>query len=309
MALKIASFTLWFSYEPSTFRLVISYTPCAIGKDGRTQPLDVYAAKFAKTRDEIPESLTRKLGRLGEYVQAMLEPPEIEVEGVPIRGNPILVSYVVSVGWELVGLGGAPVTATFDMPGVRARSVDLRFAEQPDGMRRLVENILPTCGQLSWEHLRERLGPATLTTGTQKRKVFITYRRGGQDRQQFVEALAHRLGRESFVPWYDEWEIRAGDSIPRELAAGLDKVYGILVVLTSDYPGERWARAELESAITQRAEQGIRVIPVLYEACDRPELLRALRYVDCTDHREEQFERQFRDLIDALNEIELNPYR
>jgi len=41
----------------------------------------------------------------------------------------------------------------------------------------------------------------------------------------------------------------------------------------------------------------------------RPELLRTLRYVDCTSHAETQIERQFRDLIDALNEIELNPYR
>jgi len=82
------------------------------------------------------------------------------------------------------------------------------------------------------------------------------------------------------------------------------------VVLTPDYPGERWAREELESAITKRTEQGIRVIPVIYEPCEqRPELLRSLHYVDCTNHDEAQIERQFRDLIDALNEIELNPYR
>ena len=74
-------------------------------------------------------------------------------------------------------------------------------------------------------------------------------------------------------------------------------------------PGDRWAREEFESAITKRIEQGIRIIPVLYEPCERPELVRALRYVDCADHREAEFERQFLDIIDTLNEIEMNPYR
>ncbi len=137
----------------------------------------------------------------------------------------------------------------------------------------------------------------------------ITYRKGDHQRQAFVEAIAHRLGHEGFLPWYDEWEIKAGDSIARELAAGLENVYGIVVVLTPDYPGERWAREELETIITKRIEENIRIIPVIYEVCDRPELLRPLRYVDCTDHREDQIERQFSNLIDALNEIELNPYR
>jgi hypothetical protein len=31
--------------------------------------------------------------------------------------------------------------------------------------------------------------------------------------------------------------------------------------------------------------------------------------MDCTDHEEDQIERQFRKIIDALNEIEMNPYR
>lgn len=82
-----------------------------------------------------------------------------------------------------------------------------------------------------------------------------------------------------------------------------------MVVITADYPGERWAREELGAAITKRIEEGIRVIPVLYELCGLPELLRGLRYVNCTNHTGDQIEKQFGDLIDALNEIELNPYR
>jgi hypothetical protein len=173
---------------------------------------------------------------------------------------------------------------------------------------RLIESLIPTCEQLAWEDLRKRLGHPE-PGADHRKKVLISYRKGSIERQRFVEAIAHRLGREHFVPWYDEWEIKAGDSIARGIATGLENVYAMILVLTPDYPGERWAREEFESAITKRTEHGIRVIPVIYEPCQRPELLRTLRYVDCTSHEEAQIERQFLNLIDALNEIELNPYR
>jgi TIR domain len=80
-------------------------------------------------------------------------------------------------------------------------------------------------------------------------------------------------------------------------------------VLTILVGAGRWAREEMEPAITKRTEENIRIIPVLDEECERPELLRTLRYVDCRDHRESNFERQFSDMIDALNEVEVNPYR
>jgi hypothetical protein len=65
----------------------------------------------------------------------------------------------------------------------------------------------------------------------------------------------------------------------------------------------------MENAIVKRVEEKVRIIPVMYEKCERPELLKALRYVDCTEHSPGAFESQFSQVIDALNEIELNPYR
>jgi hypothetical protein len=184
-----------------------------------------------------------------------------------------------------------------------------RVVEQTDAIRRLVDNIYPLCEQLAWAHLRERLGQPAGPRTNPKRKVLLSYRKGNADRQRFVETVAHRLGREGFVPWFDEWEIKAGDSIAGEIASGFRDVYAIIMVLSADYPDGPWARVEMETAITKRVEENLRIIPVLYEDCERPELLRRLRYVDCRDHSEENFERQFSDVIDALNEVDLNPYR
>jgi len=218
-----------------------------------------------------------------------------------LKGNPVLIYYQVQ--------SGPRVTANYYASADTRNPTEARIEDQlSTAAKRLIDNLLPMVEQVAWTDLRRRLGgPAQPRTN--KKKVLISYRKSNDERRRFAEAIAHRLCREGFLPWYDEWEIKAGDSIPRELAGGLDNVYAIVLVLSPDYPGERWAREEFESAITKRIEQGIRVIPIIYEECERPELIRSLRYVDCTNHREEQIERQFLNLIDALNEIELNPYR
>jgi TIR domain len=189
-----------------------------------------------------------------------------------------------------------------------SKSFRLMGDEISEATQRVMANIWPMCEQLAWDHLRGRLGAKTVMPADSRKTVLISYRKGDVERQEFVEALAHRLGQEGFRPWYDEWEIKAGDSLPREIGSGLADAYAVIVVLTSDYPGGRWAREEFEAAITKRIEQGTRVIPVLHEPCDRPSLLSSLSYIDCTDHRAQPFEKQFLKLIDALNEIELNPY-
>jgi len=167
---------------------------------------------------------------------------------------------------------------------------------------------MATLDQLAWNDFRKRMGVEPVVTSG-KKKVLVSYRKTTPERIGFAESIAHRLGRDGFVPWFDDWEIRPGDSLPREIGDGFRDVYAVIMVLTADYPEGRWAREELETAITKRVEQNIRVIPVKYEPCSPPELLRSLVYVDCTRHDPQVFDAQFGRIIDALNELEMNPYR
>jgi hypothetical protein len=144
---------------------------------------------------------------------------------------------------------------------------------------------------------------------TPQKRVIVSYRKTKPEYRDFAEAVAHKLGAEGFLPWFDEWDILVGDSLPREIGDAFKNVYAVVPIVTPDYPHGKWAREELETAITKRIEQNIKVIPVVYEAGEMPELLRALVRVDCTDHREEVFEAQFKRIIDALNELDVNPYR
>jgi hypothetical protein len=301
MGLQVTGFAIWFHCDLARNNLVVDYKPRAVDDHGAPHDLPVYQTQMNVAVDGLPEEMQRKLRRLAEYITALLEAPEVEIAGVPLKGQPVLNYFQVNI---------PRVQAVYHASPETRNSTSIEVAGRlPDGARRLINNLLPMCEQLAWDDLRKRLGGQAEPQPDNRKRVLISYKSGSDERQKFVDAIAHRLGREQFLPWYDKWEIKAGDSIARELAVGFQDVAAILIVLTPDYPGERWAREELENAIRKRAEQGIRVIPIIYEPCERPELLGTLRYVDCTNHHEAQIERQFRDVIDALNEVELNPYR
>ncbi|MCH7475949.1 MAG: toll/interleukin-1 receptor domain-containing protein [Gemmatimonadetes bacterium] len=84
----------------------------------------------------------------------------------------------------------------------------------------------------------------------ERSQVFISYRKG---HEVFARALAGRLGREGFVPWFDEWELLAGDSVPGKIAEGLRDSVAFLPIITADYGEGKWATEELESAIHKRS--------------------------------------------------------
>jgi len=252
---------------------------------------------------KVAEGMRRQLERLVEALTEAVAPlPEIELGGSTMQSR--LALRWINLEWR----GEIPVIVVdFNLAsGGGYRGTDYVTADRlTDGTIRLIENLRPSFEQLAWNDLHERIS-GVIPVETTKRKVLVSYRSG---RDKFAEAVAHKLGREGFLPWFDRWEVQAGDSIPGEIGDGFREVYGVILVLTPDYPDGKWARQELETAITKRVEENIRVVPIKYEPCDVPELLRPLRYIDCTDHTDDQFERQFKDIIDALNEIELNPYR
>jgi len=102
--------------------------------------------------------------------------------------------------------------------------------------------------------------------------VLISYQKGDVERQEFVEALAHSL-QDDFCPWYDEWKIKPGDSLPREIGTVLAEAYAVIFVLSSSTGFVRgllhymrrqlgWAGEEFEAAITKRIPQGTPVISI-----------------------------------------------
>lgn len=118
-----------------------------------------------------------------------------------------------------------------------------------------------------------------------------------------------RLHQEGLRPWLDKWEVAAGDSLPGKIDEALERSLAFVPILTGDYREGKWATEELESALAKRATEEYRIVPILYEDCAIPQLLKPTVYVDCKDHSEEAFERQMRELVEGIYRLTRNPYR
>jgi hypothetical protein len=84
--------------------------------------------------------------------------------------------------------------------------------------------------------------------------------------------------------WFDEWEIRAGDSILGSVEEALEKFDTFVLVWSEHAAASSWVRAELEVALTRRIEDGeIRVITVRLDDTPLPAFLRPLKYLKIED--------------------------
>ena len=184
--------------------------------------------------------------------------------------------------------------------------VTVSHHELAPAQRDCLLNLLQTARRISWEDVKERLGAAQ---GPSSRdRVFISYRKLSH-LEQFAGAVADRLGIEGLRPWLDQWEVVAGDSLPGRIEEALEASFAFIPILSGSYTEGKWATAELESALSKRVAEGYRIVPVLFEDCKVPELLRPTVYVDCREHNEEAFQAQMRQLVEGVYRLTRSPYR
>src|SRR5215813_1387980 len=59
-----------------------------------------------------------------------------------------------------------------------------------------------------------------------------------------VRPLAERLRRDGVRVWFDEWEIRPGDSIPAKVEEGLERSRVLVLCMSANAFGSDWAQLE-----------------------------------------------------------------
>jgi hypothetical protein len=111
--------------------------------------------------------------------------------------------------------------------------------------------------------------------------VFLSHNRADKD-------VARRLGAQMRLAgadvWFDEWEIRAGDSIPGKVKDALAVVDTVVLLWSADADRSEWVRAEFETAITRGMEdESLRVVPIILDDTPLPPLVQRLRRVDLRD--------------------------
>ena len=59
-----------------------------------------------------------------------------------------------------------------------------------------------------------------------------------------VRDVAERLRKDGLRVWFDEWEIRPGDSIPAKIEAGLERSRVLVLCMSANAFGSDWAQLE-----------------------------------------------------------------
>ncbi len=112
----------------------------------------------------------------------------------------------------------------------------------------------------------------------QPNSVFISH--SSRDRG-FAERLASDLKAKGMYVWYDDWELKVGDSFVEKISDGIKSKDHIIVVLSKESVKSPWVMKEINvGLIRELKEKRVVVLPVIIEDCDLPPLLADKIYAD-----------------------------
>jgi Domain of unknown function (DUF1883)/TIR domain len=100
--------------------------------------------------------------------------------------------------------------------------------------------------------------------------VFISH--ATEDKDEVVRPLANALVGEHLRVWYDEFELRLGDSLRRKIDAGLAQSRFGVVVLSHSFFAKNWPQYELDGLVT-REMTGQQIILPLWHRITKDELI------------------------------------
>jgi hypothetical protein len=101
--------------------------------------------------------------------------------------------------------------------------------------------------------------------------AFISH--ASEDKQDLVRPLAKTLEKMGYRVWYDEFELRIGDSLRHSIDRGLaTSRYGI-VVLSAAFFAKKWPQHEL-NGLTAREMDGHKVILPIWHKITKVEVLK-----------------------------------
>lgn len=113
----------------------------------------------------------------------------------------------------------------------------------------------------------------------------------------FVRRLAGDLRQRGVPVWFDEWEIRVGDSIVTKISEGIKSAGWLAVILSEASVNSEWVKRELNAGLmTELEARRVCVLPIRLDGCTVPILLRDKRYADFRA----DYDSGIRDLLAAL---------
>jgi len=93
-----------------------------------------------------------------------------------------------------------------------------------------------------------------------KYDVFISH--ASEDKDKVVRPLANRLQELGLKVWYDEFELKIGDSLRRKIDKGLVNSRFGVVVLSTSFINKGWTNYELDGIVTRAVSDEQVILPI-----------------------------------------------
>ena len=139
-----------------------------------------------------------------------------------------------------------------------------------------------------------------MSTQVDDRRVFLSYNHADV---AVARSVGAHLALASVEVWFDEWKIKAGDSIPGRLNEGLEGFDAFVVLWSAQASRSAWVRQELNTAIARAladTTSRIRVIPCRLDDTPLPPLIQDRKAVDFRE-RQRGIDILLSELIGALS--------
>lgn len=105
--------------------------------------------------------------------------------------------------------------------------------------------------------------PPGLSQEDKEYDVFISH--ASEDKVDVVRPLANALRDGGLAVWYDEFELRIGDSLRRKIDLGLSKSRFGVVVLSPSFINKGWTNYELDGIVTRSIDGSQVLLPIWHD--------------------------------------------
>jgi len=97
----------------------------------------------------------------------------------------------------------------------------------------------------------------------------------------FVGRLATDLKSRGVPVWFDQWELRVGDSLNEKIEQGISQSGWLAVVLSKNSASSDWVQKELRAAQARELrDRNVFVLPIIIDDCEIPLFLLDKLYAD-----------------------------
>lgn len=144
---------------------------------------------------------------------------------------------------------------TIDMQGLRG-SVKTSVRTLPGSLPEIKQPALSSVPSL----VQDKNRPPEFDNTPREYDVFISH--ASEDKLEVVRPLALALKSNGLRVWYDEFELRIGDSLRRKIDQGLANSRFGIVVLSKEFIRKGWTNYELDGIITKSMTDEQIVLPI-----------------------------------------------